>query len=151
MSKMGSHIPFEYLKYKLWPKKRSGVKLPIWLPTTKIQESPWFTFVQVACNISLESSQQRLQLCFKHHFKKKYEQKVMGLQSHRNPNFEIFKNSQFESPKTKWHLDVTLVANHREYYKGEGGDFPQVWDVVNLVSPCMPMARPCTKSVSTTH
>ncbi len=26
----------------------------------------------------------------------------------------------------KWHLDVALVANHIEYYKGEGGGFPQV-------------------------
>ncbi len=25
MSKMGLHDPFEYLKHKLWPKKRSGV------------------------------------------------------------------------------------------------------------------------------
>jgi hypothetical protein len=30
------------------------------------------------------------------------------------------------SPKTKCHLDVGLVGNHRIYYKGEGGGFPQV-------------------------
>ncbi len=29
MFKMGSHDPFEYLKHKLWPKERSGVKMPI--------------------------------------------------------------------------------------------------------------------------
>ncbi len=29
MSKMGSYDPFEYLKQKLWPKERSGVKLAI--------------------------------------------------------------------------------------------------------------------------
>ncbi len=29
MSKMGSHDPFEYLKHKLWPKEKLGVKLPI--------------------------------------------------------------------------------------------------------------------------
>jgi hypothetical protein len=29
------------------------------------------------------------------------------------------------------------VAKHREYYKGEGGGFPQVRIVVNLVSPCL--------------
>jgi hypothetical protein len=41
MSKMGSHDPFAYLKHKLWLKERSRVKLPIWLPTTKSQESHW--------------------------------------------------------------------------------------------------------------
>jgi hypothetical protein len=29
MSKMGLHVPFEYLKYKLWPKEGSKVKVPI--------------------------------------------------------------------------------------------------------------------------
>jgi len=37
------------------------------------------------------------------------------------------------------------------YYKREGGAFPQVWAVVSLVSPCLPVARPCTKSAQTTH
>jgi hypothetical protein len=38
-------------------KKGLGVKLAIWLPTTKSQKLPWFPCVQVACEISLESSQ----------------------------------------------------------------------------------------------
>jgi len=36
---------------------------------------------------------------------------------------------------TKCHLDVGLVERHGVYYKGEGGDFPQVRAVVSLVSP----------------
>jgi len=32
----------------------------------------------------------------------------------------------FGSPGTKCHLGVGTVARHREYYKGEGGGFPQV-------------------------
>jgi len=34
----------------------------------------------------------------------------------------------FGSPGTKCHLDldVNLVERHKVYYKGEGGDFPQV-------------------------
>jgi len=36
------------------------------------------------------------------------------------------------------HLDVGSVANHRVYYKGEGGGFPPVRVVVNLVCPCCP-------------
>jgi len=46
---------------------------------------------------------------------------------------------------TKWHLSVGPVARHRVYYNGEGGGFPQVRAVVSLVSPCLLMARPCTK------
>jgi hypothetical protein len=55
------------------------------------------------------------------------------------------------SPRTKCHLDLGLVERHKIYYKGEGGDFPQVWAVVNLVSLSLPMAHPSTKSVSTMH
>ncbi len=102
MSKLRSHDPFGYLKHKLWLKERSGVKLPIWLPTTKIQESPWFTFFQVACDIPLEKSWRGLQLCFKPHLNWKSAQAVMGLQS-----------CKIRSPKTKWHLGVRPVAMHR--------------------------------------
>jgi hypothetical protein len=38
----------------------------------------------------------------------------------------------------KSHLDVGPVESHRVYYKGEGGGFPQVRAVVNLVCPCCP-------------
>jgi hypothetical protein len=58
---------------------------------------------------------------------------------------------QLGSLKRKWHLGVGLVAKHREYYKGEGGGFPQVRAVVNLMNLCLPMARPCTKNASTMH
>jgi hypothetical protein len=37
------------------------------------------------------------------------------------------------------------VERHKEYYMGEGGDFPQVRAVVSLVSPRSPMACPNTK------
>jgi hypothetical protein len=40
MFKMGSHDPFGHLKHKLWPKEKLGIKLAIWLLTTKICESP---------------------------------------------------------------------------------------------------------------
>jgi hypothetical protein len=35
---MGLHDPFRHLKHKLWSKERSGVKLPVWLPTFKSRE-----------------------------------------------------------------------------------------------------------------
>ncbi len=43
------------------------------------------------------------------------------------------------SPKTKCHLDVGLVEKHTVNYKGEGGGFPQVWAVMSLVNPSLPM------------
>jgi hypothetical protein len=52
----------------------------------------------------------------------------------------------FGSLGTKCHLDVSLVERHKVYYKGEGGGFPQVRTVVNLVSPSLLMAHPSTKS-----
>jgi hypothetical protein len=38
MSKMGLYDPFEYLQHKLWPKQGPGIKVSIWLLTTKSQE-----------------------------------------------------------------------------------------------------------------
>ncbi len=37
------------------------------------------------------------------------------------------------------------MAMHKVYYKGEGGDFPQVQAVVSLVSPCLLMVHSSTK------
>ncbi len=55
------------------------------------------------------------------------------------------------SPRTKCHLDVGLMQRHEVHYKGEGGGFPQVRAVVNLVSPSLLMAHPNTKSAPTMH
>ncbi len=57
----------------------------------------------------------------------------------------------FGSPGTKCHLDVGFVASHKVCYKGEGGGFPQVRAVVNLVSPSLPVVRPNTKNAPTMH
>ncbi len=45
------------------------------------------------------------------------------------------------NPGTKWHLVASPVARHKEYYKGEGGGFPQVRAVVSLMIPCLPIAH----------
>jgi hypothetical protein len=47
MFKMSSHDPFGYLKHKLWTNEGSGIKLPIWLLTTKSLESPQFTYIGI--------------------------------------------------------------------------------------------------------
>ncbi len=46
---------------------------------------------------------------------------------------------------------VGLGERHIIYYKGEGGGFPQVWVVVSLVNPSLPVVRPSTKNVPTIH
>jgi hypothetical protein len=52
---MGSHDPFGHLKHKLWLKERLGIKLTVWLPTTKSRELTRFYYVQMACDILLKS------------------------------------------------------------------------------------------------
>jgi hypothetical protein len=58
MSKMALHEPFGHLQHKLCAKERSGVKLVVWLPTTKSRESTRPRCVQVECNTPLKRSQQ---------------------------------------------------------------------------------------------
>jgi len=46
------------------------------------------------------------------------------------------------NPETKCHLDGgVLVERHKIYYKGEGGGFPQIRAMVNLVSLNLPVTR----------
>jgi hypothetical protein len=65
MPKMTSHGPFGHLQPKLWAKEGPGVKLPVWLPTTKSQESTSSRRCLEECNTELESSWRELQLWFR--------------------------------------------------------------------------------------
>ncbi len=58
-----------YDQKKGWESTRNqpGIKLVIWFPIIKTQESTRFPRVQVAWNIPLKSFQQGLQLCFRPH------------------------------------------------------------------------------------
>jgi len=146
MFEMGFHDPFGYLKHKLWPKEGSGIKLAIWLPTTKNQELPWFPYVHVVCHIPLETSWWKLQLCFRSHLNWRSTHKVICLQICGSPNFGNFETTTWES-WTKCHLGAGHVARHRVYYKGEGSGFPKsgLWWVLWVhVSPwlvCAPKGR----------
>jgi hypothetical protein len=64
---MASNEPFGHLKHKLWSKERLGVKLTVWFPTTKSQESTRSRCVQVECDTQSESSWGELQVCFRPH------------------------------------------------------------------------------------
>jgi hypothetical protein len=86
MSKMALHEPFRHLQHKLCVKEGPGVKLVVWLPTTKSQESTRFSCVQAACDIPLESSRRGLQLCFRPHHNRRFAQEVMRPQSCGSPS-----------------------------------------------------------------
>jgi len=89
--------PFGHLKHKLWPKERLGVKLAVWLPTTKSLESTQFTCVQVACYIPLKISWWRLQLCTRLHLNQRSACGVMGPQSWDSRDFGNFGTPTWES------------------------------------------------------
>jgi len=137
-------------KHKLWPKEGSGVKVPIWFLVTKSRELPWFTYMQMACHIPLENSWKGLQFCFTPHLNLRFEKKLWTSKVAKS-QFREFRDSQVWSIGTKWHLGARPMARNREYYKGKGGGFPQVYIVVSLVSLCLPMVHSCTKSAPTTH
>jgi hypothetical protein len=94
---MASHEPFGHLQHKLWSKERPGVKLAVWLPTTKSRESTPSWGVQVECDTPLESSQGELQVCFRPHPNRRSEQEVMNTQSPRSLNRDNFRTPLWES------------------------------------------------------
>jgi hypothetical protein len=97
MSKMALHEPFGHLQHKLWLKERPGVKLAVWLPTTKSQESNRSWCVQVECNTPLESSQGELQVRFRPCPNRRWEQEVMNAQSPGSPNWDSFRTPFWKS------------------------------------------------------
>jgi hypothetical protein len=96
---MASHEPFGHLQHKLWLKEGPGVKLAIWLPTTKSRESTWSRCVQVECDTPLESSQGEIQFCFKSRPNWRSRWEVMNAQSPGSPNWDSFGTPLWESQK----------------------------------------------------
>jgi hypothetical protein len=94
MSKMASHEPFKHLQPKLWAKEGSGVKLLVWLPTTKSRESTRIRRLQEECDMTL---QRELQNCFRPHPNQRSEQEVMDAQSPRSANRDSFGTPLWES------------------------------------------------------
>jgi hypothetical protein len=164
MSKMGLHDSFGHLKHKLWPKEGSGIKLAIWLPTTKSRESNWqfdFRPLKVGNRPNFLLFRWRARYCWKvinkgYNFAL-YLISITGLHRKlctpkvvRIPTLGIL-GLPLGNPGTKCHLDASPMAKHKVYYKGEGSGFPQVWAVVSLVSSSLPVVNYNTKSASTKH
>jgi len=156
---MALHWPFGHLQPKLWAKEGPGVKLAVWLPTTKSQEStfsqhrleecdttlPWRVRHDVAlksatrrrleeCDTALESSRRELQHWFRFRLDPSLKRGVMAVQSFGSPS-RTLSGLHFGSPNKMCHSDVASVVRCREYYMGEGGGFPRVRAVVSLVCP----------------
>jgi hypothetical protein len=88
---MASHELFGHLEPKLWAKEGPGVKLAVWLLTTKSRKSTRIRRQQMECNTTLESSQRNLQDCFKLHLNRRSEQEVMDAQSPGSANRDSFR------------------------------------------------------------
>jgi hypothetical protein len=147
---MGSHRPFGHLKHKLWSKERSGVKLAVWLPTTKSPESTWFPCVTVACNISLESSWQRIQLCLRPHCNRRFACEVMGPQSRRSPSCGNFGTPTWES-RDKMPFRCGPRGNAQRILLGGRWWLPSSLGRGESCESELPMVHPSTKSVPTMH
>jgi hypothetical protein len=154
---MASHWPFGHLEPKLWAKEGPGVKLAVWLPTTKNRESTSCQHPIWECNTSLKRSRRGLQLwlrprrdstlhgsdlvAIRLYMVQTSSQSDSTVGSYELPkswdstrnNFGTISGLQLGSPEKKSHLDVASAESCREYYKGDGGGFPQVRAVLCLV------------------
>jgi hypothetical protein len=101
MSKMASYEPFWHLQHKLWSKEGPGIKLAIWLPTTKSRESTRSRCVQVECNTLLENFRRELQDCFRLHPNRRPKLGIMSSQSPGSPNRDNFETPPWESQDKK--------------------------------------------------
>jgi hypothetical protein len=88
---------FGHLQHKLWSKEGLGVKLAIWLSTTKSWESTGFRCVQVEYDTPLESSWGEPQLFFRPHPNRRFEPGIMSSQSPRSLNRDSFGTPPWES------------------------------------------------------
>jgi len=146
MSKMGSHDPFEHFNTSYGQKKS--------------QESNWqFDFGSLKVRNCLDFLAWRW--CATYHWKALDEgyNFVLDLTLIEGLNTKLWAPKVAGVPTmgilglplgnlvTKWHFGAGPVARHKEYYKGEGGGFPQVRAVMSLVSLCLPMVHLCTKNV----
>ncbi len=82
---MASHWPFGHLQTKLWAKEGSGVKLAVWLPTTKSRESTFFRPPNWECDKSLERSRRGLHVWFRPCRDQTLQSGVMSSQSPGTP------------------------------------------------------------------
>jgi hypothetical protein len=101
MSKMTSHESFRHIQPKLWAKEGPGVKLTIWLLTTKSQESTRSRRALGECDTALESSWRELQHWFRPRPDQRLGREAMAVQSLGSPNWDNFRTPLWESRDKK--------------------------------------------------
>jgi len=131
---MASHWQFGHPQPKLWAKEGPGVKLAVWLSTTKSQKSTSSRRYLEECNTALKSSGRELQHWFRTRPDPSSGRGAMAVQSSGSPAGTL-SGLHFGSPNKMCHSDVASATIRREYYMGEGGGFPRVRAVVSLVCP----------------
>jgi len=94
---MPSHWPFGHLQPNLWAKEGPGVKLPVWLPTTKSRESTFIRHLILECDMALKSSQRELQLWFRLRLDWTLQSGDMNSQSSGTPTRDNFGTPIWES------------------------------------------------------
>jgi len=144
MSKKGLHDPFGYLKHKLWPKEKLRLK-PL-----KLDNHLDFIVCRWCATYCWEALDEGYNYALDLTSIGGLHTKLWASKVTKVPILRI-SGLPLGSPETKWHLGANLMVRHKEYYKGEGGGFPQVWVNVSLVNLCLFVVHPCIKSVTTTH
>jgi hypothetical protein len=134
---MGLHCPFGHFKHKLWSKERSGIKLGIWLPTTKSQESIRFPACRQCATYRWKALDEGYNFDLDLIAIKGFHVKLCAPKFARVLVMRI-SGLPLGSPETKSHLDVAPVERCKVYYKREGGGFPEVQAVVSLMNPSCP-------------
>jgi hypothetical protein len=144
---MASHWSFEHMQPKLWEKEGSGVKLAIWLPTTKSRESTSSRHPIRKYDMALEKSRRGLQLWLRPRCDRTLQSIVMAVQNFRSPTGTI-SGLHFGSPKKLCHWDVASIVSCKEYYMGEGGGFLESgswWVLCVQVPVACPNTQRCPK------
>ncbi len=133
---MASHWSFGHLLPKLWAKEGPGVKLAVWLSTTKSRESTRSRRALWECNMALESSLWRLQLWFRPRPNLRSRRGAMKSQSPRTPTGTISGQlrDSISGVPGKSDIRMPLPQSNVEYTIGSKVMvYSRVWAVVNLV------------------
>jgi hypothetical protein len=99
---MASHWPFGHLSLKLWAKEGPGVKLAVWLPTTKSRESTSSRPPNWECDTSLERWRRGLQVRFRPRCDQTLQSGVMSSQSPGTPPGTILGQFRDNSGTPSW-------------------------------------------------
>jgi hypothetical protein len=132
---MGSHRPFEHLKTSYGQKKGRESNWQFDFRPLKVRNRPNFRMCRWCATYRWKVLDESYNFALDLISIRGLHAKLWRPKVAKDPTLAI---SEFllGSPETKSHLDVGPMERCRVYYKGEGGGFPQVWAVVNLVCSC---------------